>query len=171
MALLTGCTTYQHQAGDGHIGWTQWQKSAGGNGHWYKAVLVTNGITWAQAAAAARAEGGYLATVTSDAENHFVFQSVNKPDFFAADNGLGPFLGASQPAGSEEPRGGWQWLTGEPWGHYTNWRWNQPDNHADDDKLQFFSDTNRKPAPEWGDVAADWKAMGYVVERDARPNK
>lgn len=169
LALLAGCATHQHSNGDRYTDWRRWEKSSGGNGHWYKAVLVTNGITWPQSAAAARAEGGYLATLTSDAENQFVFELVNKPDFFAAANGLGPFLGASQPPGSQEPRGGWQWVTGEPWGHYTNWRRNQPDNAYGDDKLQFFSDKSREPSSAWGDVAADWKSMGYVVEREVRP--
>src|SRR5262245_33508848 len=49
-------------------GWTRWEQANGGNGHWFKAVLVTNGVTWAQAAAMAAIEGGYLATVASAAE-------------------------------------------------------------------------------------------------------
>ena len=90
LAFLAGCATSPQGA---HAIWTRWEQSDGGNGHWYKPVLQTNGITWAQAAAAAKAEGGYLATITSAAENRLVFGLVNKPEFFAAANGLGPLLG------------------------------------------------------------------------------
>ncbi len=44
------------------------------NGHWYEAVAVgPSGITWADAKTAAEAQGGYLASIASDAENLFVF--------------------------------------------------------------------------------------------------
>ena len=51
----------------------QWPGSAGGNDHSYEAVLATSGITWDNAYSAAEARGGYLATITSAAENEFVF--------------------------------------------------------------------------------------------------
>ena len=49
-------------------GWLRWEVSAGGNGHWYKAVALTNDVTWTEAERLARLEGGYLATITSVAE-------------------------------------------------------------------------------------------------------
>src|SRR6185295_3010578 len=63
-------------------GWSRWETSAGGNGHWYKAVASSNSITWTEADQLARAQGGYLATITSAAENDFVFNLVNAPEFF-----------------------------------------------------------------------------------------
>src|ERR1041385_1669105 len=107
--------------------WVRWETSAGGNGHWYKAIVNTNGFNWDQASAAAQAEGGYLATITSQAENDFVFSLVNDPKYLTAFNGSGPALGGFQLAGSAEPAGGWSWVTGEPWS-YSNWAPGQPDN-------------------------------------------
>ena len=102
--------------------WVRWETSAGGNGHWYEAVRNTNAANWTQVNELARAEGGYLATITSPAENDFVFSLVNFPEFFQGigGNGAGPAIGGLQPDGSPEPGGGWSWVTGEAWG-YTNW--------------------------------------------------
>src|SRR5947207_11676615 len=60
-------------------GWSCWEKSAGGNGHWYKAVLLPTGVTWEEASALALREGGYLATPLSEAEDRFVFSLVDAP--------------------------------------------------------------------------------------------
>ena len=56
--------------------WVQWDVSSGGNGHWYKPVPGFPGITWTLTNELAQAEGGYLATITSAAENAFVFSLV-----------------------------------------------------------------------------------------------
>ena len=47
------------------------------NGHFYDVVSVPGTISWEDANAAAIAAGGYLATITSQAENDFVFLLVN----------------------------------------------------------------------------------------------
>ena len=47
----------------------QWDESAGGNGHWYDAILVADGVDWFSANGAALSRHGYLATVTSADEN------------------------------------------------------------------------------------------------------
>jgi hypothetical protein len=36
--------THSAQAQD----WVQWDTASGGNGHWYKAVINTNGLNWTQ---------------------------------------------------------------------------------------------------------------------------
>jgi hypothetical protein len=45
-------------------------------------------------------EGGYLATILSEAEDRFVFSLVNAPEFFTADHGSGPALGGFQQDGA-----------------------------------------------------------------------
>src|SRR6185436_11393637 len=55
----------------------QWTTNSGGNGHFYEAVLAPNGITWANAQAAAASSGGYLATITSAGENNFVYGLIS----------------------------------------------------------------------------------------------
>ncbi len=54
---------------------------------------------------------GHLATVTSAEENAFIVDMTNSYNHW---------LGGYQPAGSDEPAGNWQWVTGEPW-IYANW--------------------------------------------------
>ena len=51
----------------------EWPVSSGGNGHFYEPIIVPGGTTWSQANTSANAAGGYLATITSDDENTFVF--------------------------------------------------------------------------------------------------
>jgi hypothetical protein len=160
--------------------WVRWEPSAGGNGHWYQAVQNTNAANWTQVSKLARAEGGYLATITSAAENAFVFSLVNFPEFFqgTGGNGSGPAIGGFQPDGSPEPGGGWTWVTGEAWG-YSNWAppangfSQMPDNaggNANENRLHFFSGAQGIPAPTWNDLP-DWDANlgGYVMESDNTP--
>src|SRR5688572_20409484 len=67
------------------------------NGHFYQAVAAPAGINWADASAAAQSmshEGnpGQLATLTSAAENAFVFALVDDPSLWVSDdtNSRGP---------------------------------------------------------------------------------
>ena len=99
----------------------QWPVSVG-NGHYYEYVPAPH-VTWeeARAAAAARTLGGapgYLATLTSDDEFHFVLDESG----FGAVRGEA-WVGGSQASGSATPAAGWSWVTGEPfvfapWGQY-----------------------------------------------------
>ena len=57
--------------------WVTWDISVGGNGHSYLAVPGFDGLTWNMADQLAQAQGGYLATINSSAENDFVFSLVN----------------------------------------------------------------------------------------------
>jgi Ca2+-binding RTX toxin-like protein len=71
-------------------------------GHWYRLVYEPAGLTWAQAQAAAAATSfagrtGYLATITSAAENALV-----------GSLGIGGWIGASDAA----VEGTWKWVTG-----------------------------------------------------------
>jgi hypothetical protein len=90
-----------------------------GNGHYYRVVSVTGSITWEDANAAAIAAGGYLATITTKAENDFVFSLVNNPTYW---NGYsGPWLGGYQSPATQQPTSNWRWVTGETWS-YSNWQ-------------------------------------------------
>ena len=102
----------------------QWTTGAGGNSHYYQLVVVPGGITWTSANSAAQAAGGYLATLTSSAENDFVYTNLASTDATAwfvdgAGNSEGPALGGYQPVPSDGSTG-WNWVTGESWS-YTNW--------------------------------------------------
>ena len=83
--------------------WVRWATASGGNGHWYKAVPNTGGLTPQLATQLARQDGGYLASITSAEENSFVFGLVNSPAFFNSFNGSGPVLGGRQQPGASDP--------------------------------------------------------------------
>jgi hypothetical protein len=142
-----------------------------GNGHFYDVILVPATISWEEANRAARAAGGYLATITSPAENAFVFGLVNYPACWHGYSG--PWLGGYQDPGTLAPRANWRWVTGEPW-DYANWQSGQP-NHSGgklEDKLQFgFGPV----APVWNDIlsvdpTSAYRPMAYVLEWDHDPS-
>jgi hypothetical protein len=138
-----------------------------GNGHRYEARLVSDGLTWPQARRRARALGcgWYLATITSAAENRFVFSLVkNRLRFFAGPEGIvGPWLGGFQRVGSGEPADGWRWVTGEPF-RYTNWNEGEPNNATGDEGFLNFWNNGR-----WNDVNQFGTAAlprGFIAEFD-----
>ena len=100
----------------------QWAVEAGGNGHYY--LLVQGSHRWDEALTLAQEYSwaglsGYLTTITSAAESDWICSQF--PGRF--------WLGGYQPEGSEEPDGGWEWVTEESW-EYTSWRLGEP-NDAD----------------------------------------
>ncbi len=140
------------------------------NGHYYDAVPGgPDGFSWNEARTAAQNSvfmrySGDLATITSPEENEFIVS--NFPEAFYK----GYWLGGFQPPGSEEPAGGWQWVTGEQW-EFTKWALHEPNNenlfpgHPPEDSLCF-----RTYEPygfgAWNDWYQDIKQpdIGYVVE-------
>lgn len=152
--------------------WTKWPAGLGGNDHWYSAVLVgTNGIHFNQASNAAVSLGGNLVTITSEAENTFVLGLISSPAFWfidGANNGEGPWIGGWQPAGSSEPGGNWQWVTGEPWA-YSRWAGGEPNNSGGaEDRTCFFA-PGTLMGTVWNDVGHDGGLRGYVAEFEVFP--
>ena len=80
-----------------HIPWPRIGKPRElvGNGHFYDVVSVPGTISWEDANAAAVDAGGYLATVTFQAENYFVFLLVNNATYWHGSSG--PWLGGISP--------------------------------------------------------------------------
>lgn len=145
--------------------------AAGGQGSFgsstYRAVLTPGGITWDQAKAAAQKAGGHLAVITSQAENDFVYKLVAGDDRYwyvdSSRNGIGPWLGGYQPAGSPEPRGGWRWITGEPFS-FTRWASAEPNNSGgNENSLHFFGPGTLK-GPYWNDLGGASRLKGYIIE-------
>lgn len=152
--------------------WVIWETSAGGNGHQYLAVPGFAGLTWDAANTLAEAQGGYLASITSAAENNFVFGLINSAPFFNSFNGAGPAIGGYL----NNPAGSWAWTSGEAW-NYTNWHAITPNNGPDGfDKLTYYSGFPNTPATTWDDVEGndaapgDMGIGGYVVEVVPEPN-
>lgn len=150
---------------------TEWAVASGGNGHFYQAVAVTNGITWPAAQADAVARGGYLATTTTEEENEFVFTQVDDAQYWHQlpdPNNCGPWLGGFR----YEVDGDFFWVTGEDFS-YTAWfagtgeptggYWlGQPENY-----LQYSSAKDTR-APTWNDMIndapAEYAVYGYIIE-------
>lgn len=141
--------------------WTEWPVSAGGNGHVYLAVISETLISWQEAEQFARSAGGYLATITSAAENAFVLGLANSPEYFLS--GKGPAFGGYQKTGSSEPAEGWAWVTGEPW-DYSNWATSQPDNNGggeQEDSIHMLSDG------KWNDKGSvGLYHYSYIIEKE-----
>jgi hypothetical protein len=141
------------------------------NGHYYDAISYPSGITWTDAKQVAANSnfsgfGGHLATITSMDENLFIIRHFDGP--IAVNTFL---LGGYQPAGSPEPSGNWQWITGEPWS-FTNWANGTPNdlysgaaifdpvpNTTSEDVLHLWGNNGT-----WNDVphASGWG--GFIVE-------
>lgn len=151
-----------------------------GNGHTYQAIYVPTGLSWTQAFMRVRMRGcgWYLATITSKAENDFVFGLMaGHPEFFMYGI-FGPWLGAFQTNSTKEPAGNWRWVTEEKF-VYTNWSAGSPNDisgsypdfapgiDAGDPEgfLQFFSSNT------WNDLNVNALPRGYIAEFDAAHKK
>lgn len=138
-----------------HAALTQWRVDQGGNGHSYEVVNVASPIGWDAAKTQAESRGGYLATLTSAAENDFVGTLVQA-------NGRNAFLGGFQIDPSAPANVGWAWVTGETWS-YTNWAAGEPNDQGSPSEwvLEMWSNRLWNDVPNAGSGYAEW---AYVVE-------
>lgn len=148
--------------------WFQWTVGQGGNDHFYRVILSSEAVSWSTASNEAQTLGGYLATLTSAAENTFAYNLSSASEYW---NGArGPWLGAYQEAGATNPETGWHWVTGETWS-FTNWYPGEPNDVGPmEDKLHFFNLAGN-PGDTWNDLTdtADEAVYSFIVERDSSP--
>ena len=99
------------------------------NGHTY--VLVDEAMTWKQAKAYCEARGGYLATITSQAEQDVIVGLITgaKKDYY--------WLGATD----EETEGEWKWITGEAFSFFGPAK-TFDDAYDGEDYLQIYTNYN-----------------------------
>jgi hypothetical protein len=111
------------------------------NGHSY--YRSTGNAFWTAARQACANMGGYLVTVTSAAENNFLFN-------------LWPsgWIGLTD----EVVEGQWRWVTGEPYS-YSSWNPGEPNNAGNEDYVQFVG------SGRWNDLPNN-QALPYVIEFD-----
>ena len=95
----------------------QWKIEDGGNGHWYQ--VADQYECWSTHEANALTLGAHLATPTSDQENEFADLLTDTYTF----------IGLYQQDTSDEPAGGWAWVTGEPL-DWMNWGLNEPNDNT-----------------------------------------
>jgi hypothetical protein len=139
------------------------------NQHEYEDVYAPYGISWDDAKAAAEAKGGHLVTITSEAENQFVYSLVEDDKFWIWDgyDGNGPWLGGYQKPGSTEPAEGWSWVDGEPFA-YTNWGRGEPNNAGIknvgfEESIEFIGKATLK-GDKWNDKPGSTREKGYIIE-------
>jgi hypothetical protein len=135
-----------------------------GNGHYYE--LVVDQVVWTEAQTAAEAKGGYLATLTSAAENDWVYHNIVAPLFTSPHSNLQAWLGGftTNPNQSTTDPNAWAWVTGELW-DWTNWAPGEP--NGDSTGLTI----NRFANHQWNDEGS-WlqNVGGYVVEYERNPH-
>ncbi|MEM9584447.1 MAG: lectin-like protein [Pseudomonadota bacterium] len=161
-----------------HAAPVQWDSASGGNGHWYDFVILDDGITTSAAEAAAESatfmgETGYLATITSAAEQAFlntiwpgagsVTGLFNDYSYF--------LIGASDRA----TEGAFEWIGGDEEGDalsYTNFKLGEPNNNngsggQEDYVVAWWEDS---VSGLWNDVGESANIRAYLVEYDAPAN-
>jgi hypothetical protein len=116
LAVTAAVTANGALAGDA----VQWRVADGGNGHWYELKVEPQRRFW-ELVSDARAIGGHLISVRSEAENNFV-RAISIGYFVH----FGAIQDHTSPTYSE-PSSGWTWVSGEPW-DWNGWCANQPDN-------------------------------------------
>lgn len=155
LSALAACATLTASA------WaapTQWTVASGGNDHWYEWIQAATDWDTARAAALASSfngQAGYLATITSAAENAFVGNNMAQ--------GTTVYVGGSDAAVETE----WRWVDGPEAGNlfsYTNWNPGEPNNLGGEHVLHI----NFGTALGWNDIPASL-GYGYVVEYNAAP--
>ena len=109
------------------------------NGHSY--YRSTGSAFWLDAKAACENMGGHLVTVTTSAENSFIYN-------------LWPsgWIGLTD----EVVEGTWRWVTGEAYS-YTSWNPGEPNNAGNEDYVQFVG------GGKWNDLPNGY-ALQYVLE-------
>ncbi|MDD3276226.1 MAG: lectin-like protein [Kiritimatiellales bacterium] len=118
-------------------------------------VLVSDHrLSWPEAKADAELRGGYLATVTSEAEHNEIITAIGADALYRRT----PWIGAAD----EEETGVWTWVTGEPFA-YTLWGVNdqtgvqQPDTNNVAAHYVFY----KQAAPAWFNGSGD---HCYLIE-------
>ena len=142
----------------------QWTTASGGNDHYYE-IVTDNPLLWNDAKLFAESRGGYLATLTSAAENAFVTSNSPISD---QDCGqciwLGGFQNTSSPAFSE-PSGAWEWVTGEAWS-FTNWHPGEPNKvYPTENYLAFL----QVAGPGYWNDHRDVPFSRQLIEYDTNP--
>lgn len=123
------------------------------NGHLYQ--YVSSGLTWANAQGACLTTGGHLVTLTTAAENTWVWNR-----FGTIDPTKSIWLGGTD----EATEGRWKWVSGEPF-DYANWVPGQPDNWNDQDYMIYNPWYFPHYPGQWDDEHGD-SVLPYICEWD-----
>ncbi len=156
----------------------------GANGHFYQLVTYQAGEDnrWTVARDQAASLGGYLVTITSQAENDFLFTNYATSPIWSS-----VWIGASDAANEGEwkwvvgPEAGTQFWTGGPLGstvggQFANWGSSEPNEHpvpgGEDYGVFAIGSVPTIAKGEWGDandIGTNAEIVGYIVEYNTNP--
>ena len=158
----------------------------GPNGHYYE--MGSNDVDWPDAKTKAENSSylglkGYLATITSQAENDFIYQKLQADSWVGGSDNfqmINTALGTTKFNNQSESDGHWYWVTGPEAGTnfynngttatYSNWAQGEPNNAlGDEDVIELYSSGGGK----WNDLLHvnplhDVKTS--VIEYNGTPN-
>lgn len=97
------------------------------NGHYYYVFCKDDITNWNDAKAFCKSQSGYLATITSQEENDFLYSYITQEGYSSAYFGLS----------DEEAEGIWLWDNGEE-ASYTNWHYNEPNGETSSEDYALF---------------------------------
>lgn len=98
------------------------------NGHYYQVYDLDSIRSWQSAEYYCEAMGGYLATITSQEENDFVYNNVVKAAGYES-----AYFGLTD----HNDLGTWRWVNGEKV-DYLNWSYGEPNNEYGDEHYAMF---------------------------------
>ncbi|MBK7964152.1 MAG: T9SS type A sorting domain-containing protein [Bacteroidetes bacterium] len=170
------------QYGDRTITFSAGNLSANSNGHFYE--LVSSNGTWTATKANAAARTylgmtGYLATITSAAENAFIRQVLNADAWIGCSDEytqINAATGVTTYANQAAAEGKWYWVTGPEKGtmfsvgngspvtqsgQYANWNSGEPNNSGSEHYGEIYSSGSTPGA--WNDLPNSVN-LPYVVE-------
>lgn len=97
------------------------------NGHWYKIIQDDSVSSWNDAQQYCSANNGYLATITSEEENNFLYSYIIQEGYSSA------YFGFTDSTNE----GTWTWCNGEQ-SSYTNWHNNEPNGENSNEDYALF---------------------------------
>ncbi|MGV9005029.1 LamG-like jellyroll fold domain-containing protein [Flavobacterium sp.] len=174
---------YRNGTGSRGISFSAGAFNSFSNGHFYEYVPANN-MSWTNAKTAAAARvylnyNGYLATVTSQAENDYIQQILSADAWMGASDELSQInsaTGTTTYANQTSSEGKWYWVTGPEAGtqfmtangttnvvagKYANWATGEPNNSSSNEHYGQFYSTN---SAKWNDLKNDNAIAGYLVE-------
>ena len=133
------------QRAEATAGWTQ----NPANGHSYK-VLTSCG-SWTACQEAAIAEGGYLVTITSQAENAWLVTTFGGSTHY--------WIGFTD----KDSEGTWQWVNGEEV-TYTNWNSGEPNGGKGENYALLYMSGNK--SGKWNDTSLNSYSKA-IIEKES----